>query len=799
MTDKTALDFFDMEKFMRIYPLIRDSWWGRTTNLVEVEGKKRMKPPPEKGHGIALFANHEGLPPNLAKQLEHRNTLMGTVGLGWVVVDTDDDEATKIAQATLPPPAVKVKSGKGYHYYYRLNNEEAKRHLTGKRDKTPAYDILASQNEDGRLTTPKFVYLPGSYHPVTKTHYEVVEINDTAPVQVFTAIEQFKANCAKWAGEEIPIELPPVQRGRSKRNIKADIARAHKYCAALEDVGWQAKAQTTPARKEGHCPVCKERTGDAGDDRLHFDFNAGRFGCRVCASKGIIEKDFMSALDAYINDSQHKKFKEKTKDRAGEIDSQSECPIGSMGDLQFHFSLSCHAAYNSSNPKERPKASVYANLFVKYFEDCVKYILEDKLFVVWDVDGGTGWREDRDSIRVKNILMDAIPEFNTVETHIKIIQSNDCIATHAEEWDNEHSITAFSDGTCINQRGERRSVTHEDRIRKPLPISPEDGEPDVWLKFLKSLYPDTPGMIDFMGNFIAYSGFARHDKDLIAFFQGIAGSGKSTIKRVLKHIFHGKIAMVDKTTVTGEKGASTENGLESLVGKQIGFIEEANESEITPSILKSLSSYDTHVVRSKYKGQREDSLNAQLIFISNQLPVMGALDSGMRRRCMVVPFNHSFEGHPDKDTKLIDKLIDEAPRILNWILSYLPTFDAYDFFSVDLVRESTLEYLDTWDLLGQFIEDTFYVTGSDKDFIPLGILTKDYNAWREVEGFKAVSPHTVRNLMIDKGFKVKRRRYTLDGIETRRECVLNLEWTDGKLRPAALAIEVHHDKSHTIN
>jgi putative DNA primase/helicase len=133
-----------------------------------------------------------------------------------------------------------------------------------------------------------------------------------------------------------------------------------------------------------------------------------------------------------------------------------------------------------------------------------------------------------------------------------------------------------------------------------------------------------------------------------------------------------------------------------------------------------------------------------IIMFSNHKPNVQGQDVGIWRRLRLVPWPVVIP-EADRDENLADKLIDEAPGILAWIVRGARTFLESGFDAPDTVRAATSEYRKDEDVVAQFIDDCLTVTGDPGDWCWAKDLTEDYEAWahdlgkKELPAWRAVA------------------------------------------------------------
>jgi len=92
----------------------------------------------------------------------------------------------------------------------------------------------------------------------------------------------------------------------------------------------------------------------------------------------------------------------------------------------------------------------------------------------------------------------------------------------------------------------------------------------------------------------------------------------------------------------------------------------------------------------------------KLMIVGNHKPVLRNVDDAARRRFLIVPFERKPET-PDRE--LEQKLMNEAPGILRWMIEGCLDWQTNGLIRPASVIAATDSYFDDQDLLGQWIEE----------------------------------------------------------------------------------------------
>jgi putative DNA primase/helicase len=151
--------------------------------------------------------------------------------------------------------------------------------------------------------------------------------------------------------------------------------------------------------------------------------------------------------------------------------------------------------------------------------------------------------------------------------------------------------------------------------------------------------------------------------------------------------------------------------------------------------VKSLTGGD----RMKGRRMREDFWEYQpshtLILHTNYRPRIKGTDEAIWRRVHLVPWEVTIPEN-ERDEKLAEKLADEAPGILRWVLIGAMNFLRDGWWVPEAVEVATDEYREGEDTLGKFLRDCVDITKDPDDVEFFSWVHTQADEWRKVEGLQ---------------------------------------------------------------
>jgi len=209
----------------------------------------------------------------------------------------------------------------------------------------------------------------------------------------------------------------------------------------------------------------------------------------------------------------------------------------------------------------------------------------------------------------------------------------------------------------------------EHKITKMTAFNPSDKGKDLWLEALDSFFCQDAELIDYVQQMMGLSILGKVFIEALLIAYGEGGNGKSTFgNAVLKALgSYGGVISADALTVGCKRNVKPE--LAETKGKRLLIAAELEEGmRLNTSMVKQLCSTDEIEAEKKYKDPFHFTPTHTLLLYTNHLPRVGAMDDGIWRRLIVIPFNAKIK--PKKDIKNYgDYLVENAGEyIVKWLI-----------------------------------------------------------------------------------------------------------------------------------
>lgn len=422
-----------------------------------------------------------------------------------------------------------------------------------------------------------------------------------------------------------------------------------------------------------------------------------------------------------------------------------------------------------------------ARRFCALYGGDIRYRVKRDQWLVW---GDEGWRVDEtgamqrlavDTIeRIKAesaattgdrkqdlaewaILSGNMPRRNALIEAVKHVRG---ISVVEDEIDQKHALLKLKNATINLETGIAYPHERDDLLVKRTPIVyAEDADCPEWHAFLARIIP-SQAVRDFLQRAVGYSltGYTR--EHLFFLLYGIGANGKSTFLKVITGLL-GECAVATQmaTLTTKIKAGGHSDEIASMSGARIVTVSEAPESvKWNAGIVKQLVSED--MVRASFKGEQgfDYTPTHKLWLALNHRPDSGDDSDGFWRRMSNIPFDVQIpEG--ERDAKLIDRLLEELPGILNWAIEGAVLYHREGrLIQPEEVTRETKNYRLDSDKVARWLEYCTIPNPTNADTEYSRTLYQSFSNWLRMSGEKDESERWFSQRLQAKGYKSAKDR-----------------------------------------
>lgn len=225
----------------------------------------------------------------------------------------------------------------------------------------------------------------------------------------------------------------------------------------------------------------------------------------------------------------------------------------------------------------------------------------------------------------------------------------------------------------------------------------ENAECPTWLAFLDRMLPEAEAQ-KVLAEYFCYILMKTHRYERMLWLYGPGQNGKSTVLNVLEALLgSANISTISLSQLT--KDQKIRYGIEH---KMLNISSETGR-DVDADVLKQLVTGEKVTVERKYHDARQTDDYGKFIVATNNMPK--AEDTfAFFRRMIIMPFEVVIPDS-EKDTHLIDKLKEELPGILNWVLAAFPGLvERNEFTESELCNQALKRYKAQADSVFLFID-----------------------------------------------------------------------------------------------
>jgi putative DNA primase/helicase len=251
---------------------------------------------------------------------------------------------------------------------------------------------------------------------------------------------------------------------------------------------------------------------------------------------------------------------------------------------------------------------------------------------------------------------------------LRMAESDPRVAIEPHKFDDDPLILTVLNGSIDLKTGQFQKQRPEDMVSKlagceyrPTAKCPR------WHEFMKEVFYPHPEMIPFVQRAAGYSLTGDTREECVFVLEGTGRNGKGTLIGTLHRVFgqYGGVAEMDTFMVS--RGSPLREDIADMRGRRfVSSQEPMLDGKFAEATLKWLSGGDLLRARRLFEHAQEFQPSHKLWLAVNRLPQLPRDDPASWSRLRIIPFDVSFEVHPNRNLKT--ELQSELSGILNWAL-----------------------------------------------------------------------------------------------------------------------------------
>lgn len=278
------------------------------------------------------------------------------------------------------------------------------------------------------------------------------------------------------------------------------------------------------------------------------------------------------------------------------------------------------------------------------------------------------------------------------------------------ELDSDGFLLNTPDGTYDLRKGMDGKQPHraEDFITKITAFSPGDDGREEWLAAVDLTFQSDAELIDYVQQTVGVCAIGNVYREEMVISYGAGSNGKSTFWNSIAGALGSYSGNISADTLTVGCKRNVKPELAEAKGKRLLIAAELEEGmRLNTSTVKQLCSTDEIFAEKKYKDPFSFKPSHTLVLYTNHLPKVGAMDDGIWRRLIVIPFNAKIEGKSDVKNYSEHLLAVSGPYIMKWIIEGAKKAieNGFHLEKPKVVRDAINKYKSDNDWLSHFFND----------------------------------------------------------------------------------------------
>ena len=278
-----------------------------------------------------------------------------------------------------------------------------------------------------------------------------------------------------------------------------------------------------------------------------------------------------------------------------------------------------------------------------------------------------------------------------------------------------------------------------------------------WLQFLGEIFPDDPGLTEFIQRATGYSLTGDTREQCMFILHGNGANGKSTFLETVRRLLGPHATTTPFATFHDSAQCRRASQRPSSFGRgEVGdCVRGWTRAGFDEAVIKQVTGQDTIACRFLYGEFFEYKPQFKIWLATNYKPAIRGNDDAIWRRIRLIPFNQQFKGDK-RDSALPEKLKAELPGILAWAVQGCLEWKRNGLGSPQTVLAATLntERNPTW-LEGSYQKDAF----PGKEYSVSGnALYSAYVQFCQQQGEKFLANNLFAAQIAKRGIEKKRTR-----------------------------------------
>jgi putative DNA primase/helicase len=349
-----------------------------------------------------------------------------------------------------------------------------------------------------------------------------------------------------------------------------------------------------------------------------------------------------------------------------------------------------------------------ADFFAEEHRSDLRYVAAWGKWFEWD---GKLWREDRtlrafDLVRktCRTLGVERASMWKMVNAVQALARADRRLAATIEQWNADPMLLNTPDGVVDLTAGQLRRHRPSDYMTMITTVGPR-GDCPKWKAFLHRITNGDPDLIAYLQRVAGYCLTADTGEQAMFFGYGVGANGKGVFLHAVGRVLGDYCKTAAIETFTESKSDRHPTELARLHSARLVTATETESGRNwAEARIKMLTGGDVVTAHFMRQDDFEYTPKFKLFFSGNHKPGLRSVGEAMRRRVNMIPFDVVIP-KDERDPHLGDKLEDEGPGILTWMIEGCLDWQERGLAPPDAVTNATDAYFTAQDSFTIWIDE----------------------------------------------------------------------------------------------
>lgn len=327
------------------------------------------------------------------------------------------------------------------------------------------------------------------------------------------------------------------------------------------------------------------------------------------------------------------------------------------------------------------------------------------------------------------------------------------IAATMDGWDADSWLMGVPGGVIDLRLSKMVAAEPGQYITKRTAVAPAAGTPKLWLEYMARCHSGDEEIIAYLRRYAGYCCTGETGEHAMAFMYGTGRNGKGVFLETVSRILGDYAKTASINTFLEQKNPAHSTELARLHKARLVITEEASAGgKWNESRIKHMTGGGKITARFMRMDDFEFTPNFKLLVASNHKPSLRSVDEAIKARIHLVPFTVTIPPE-ERDPNLLEKLRDEWPQILAWMLEGCAEWQERGLTPPQRILDATTEYMQSEDILGDWLDARCAMEGECDG----ADAYQNYNKWCDEQGHSAWSRIGWSRALMERGTIDSRR------------------------------------------